>query len=222
MKDWYTVFRSDLKAYLRANSFLLLSLLVVSFLGMITVAFWPAGIIVQFRRPLLGTVFAHALLATTVAVNLLALNSEERFPGIPSLRAWLRTGNLSFQAVLAGKLLSRTLQGFFLLAATMPLGVIVFLAGGLSRPGLFLLYLLAFLAASAAGWLGIYLVENFAHRFRRICLFLFSLYLLGMGLTSFFPHPALPVNLYYQLGLFALVVLLILAMLTNLRGWFFR
>ncbi|NLW55189.1 MAG: hypothetical protein GX050_00965 [Firmicutes bacterium] len=222
MKDWYMVLISDLKAHLRSNSFLLLNLLALSFLALITTVFWPSGIIVQFERPLLGTAFTHALLAVTVAINLLALNEEERFPDVRSFRAWLHAGNLSYQAVLVGKIFSRSLQGIFLLAATVPLGVIVFFVGGLSRPGLFLLYLLALLATSAAGWLGIYLAEKFAHRFRRIGLSIFFLYLIGLGGTSFFPHPALPLNLHYQVVFFALVALLFLAMLTNLRGWFFR
>ena len=161
MKDWYTVFYNDLKAHLRTDSFLLLNLLVLSFLGIITTLFWPSGLIVQFNRPLLAR-FPYTLLTVVVAVNLLALNSAERFPNIPSLRAWLRTGDLPFQAVLVGKLLSRSLQGFFLLAATVPLVTIVFLVGGFSRSGLFLLYLLALLAGSAAGWLGIYLAEKIA------------------------------------------------------------
>lgn len=221
MKDWYVVLISDLKSHVRESSFLLINLLDLLFLGLITAAFWPSGIIVHFERPLLGTVFSYALLAATVAINLLGLNEQYRFPRMQTLRAWIRYGNLPPRAAVVGKLLSRSLQGIFLLAATVPLGVMVLLVGGLSRQGVFLLYLLALLVANAGGWLGIYLVEHFTHQFRSIAVGLFLLYLLGMGISGFFPHPSLPVNLYFHFGFFGLTALLVLAMITNLRGWFF-
>ena len=160
MKDWYMVLISDLKAHLRSNSFLLLNLLALSFLALITTVFWPSGIIVQFERPLLGTAFTHALLAVTVAINLLALNEEGVFPTsarsapgctlVTSLsrRYWsvkyspahykessswrppYRSGSLSFSSV------------------------------GFPDRGCSCFTSFALLATSAAGWLGIYLAES--------------------------------------------------------------
>ena len=76
--------------------------------------------------------------------------------------------------------------------------------------GLFLLYLLALLATSAAGRLGIYLAKVCPPLPENRPQYLFLFYLIGLEGTSFFPHPPLPLNLHYQVVFFALVALLFL------------
>ncbi len=216
------IFISDLKAHLREDYFLHIILLVIIILSLILILFWPTGVVAGFHRPLLGGFFANTLLISIFVVNLILLNQKNKFPRMLTIQEWVFNAYLSRSKVVLGKVFSLTLQGFLILFSTLPLGLMVFFAGGFSAYGLGLLYLLSALIAIAGNWIGLYLLESYPHKSLKTNITVVACYLLGTIVSSFFSPPYLRVNIPFQIGLFCFAGLLFLALVTNIMGLFFK
>lgn len=212
---------SDLKAHLREDYFLYIILLVAIILSLILILFWPTGIIAGFHRPILGGFFANTLLISTFVVNLILLNQKNKFPRMLTIQEWVFYGYLSPSKVVLGKAFSLSLQGLLILFSTIPLGLMVFFAGGLSAYGLGLLYLFSALIAIAGSWIGLYLLES-SQKSWKTSITVVACYLLGTIVSSFFSPSYLRVNIPFQIGIFCLAGLLFLALITNIMGLFFK